>query len=397
MSKFRFLLTFLALISAPYTLRSQTAPTRSFITGFELGPSAEGGANGGSIQSAVVRSGSYAYRANPVYSNQYIAFASRASGGTLRSIFRSSRFYLRIAQLPYGSVSIVKIGGAATFNPEVDLNPDGTLTLADSWYPVLAKSQQALTQNVWHRIEFDVGYGLRVYVDGALWASGGTTTYPAAASILFGAGASPTFVNSTCDLYFDDILIDSGSFATTGLPGDGHAVLLRPASDPLALNSWTGGAGATSNLWMPVHNVPLAGKPPVSATDMSQIKNRSHGSNLDYRPSVQSYNDAGIPSTATINAVMALSNDGQESSKGQTKSGAIWIDKNPSQTAGGYSFDFGDNNGAISSFPAGWATHYGPVSARPAVSLSASPVVAVRKSSGSDVDVDFLGVYVDYQ
>src|SRR5947209_11200514 len=96
--------------------------------------------NGGTIQSAIVRSGSFAYRANPIASNQRIAFMSRGAGGVGRAIFKSSRFYLYVGQLPLnGSVSIVKLGGAATFNPEIDLNWDGTLILADSWYPVIAK------------------------------------------------------------------------------------------------------------------------------------------------------------------------------------------------------------------------------------------------------------------
>jgi hypothetical protein len=43
------------------------------------------------------------------------------------------------------------------------------------------------------------------------------------------------------------------------------------------------------------------------------------------------------------------------------------------------------------------AAHYGPVISNPAVNLLGSPVFAVRKSSGSDADVDFLGVYVDYR
>ncbi len=213
MTKVRLLSLTVALICCQNWAAAQSG--RSFITGFELGSLAEGGAMGGSVQSSIVRSGSYAYRANPIYSNQYIGFVSRSAGGGLRQVFRSSRFYLRIEQLPLnGSVSIVKIGGAATFNPEVDLNWDGTLVLADSWYPAIAKSQNALTRDgLWHRVEFDVGYGLRVYVDGVLWASGGTTTYPTAASMLFGAGASPTSVNATCDLYFDDILIDGARCA----------------------------------------------------------------------------------------------------------------------------------------------------------------------------------------
>jgi hypothetical protein len=175
-------------------------------------------------------------------------------------------------------------------------------------------------------------------------------------------------------------------------------VLLKPTSDPLSLNSWTGGAGSTSNLWMPVRNVPATGKPASSASNLSQIKNGSHNSNLDYKPPVQTYADAGILDPTQINAVMALSNDGPESSKGNARTGGIWIDKNPSQAVGGYSFDFGDNSGAIGSFPSGWASHYGPVTSNPVgVNVAAPPVVAIRKSSGSDVDVDFLGVYVDYR
>lgn len=371
---------------------------RSFITGFELGSLSEGSATGGSVQSAIVRSGSYAYRAHPVYSNQQIGFYSRSAGGTLRQIFKSSRFYIYVGALPLtGSVSIVRIAGAATFNPEVDLNSDGTLTLADSWYPSIARSQHALSADgLWHRVEFDIGSGLRVYVDGVLWASGGSTSYPSAASITFGAGASPTSVNATCDLYFDDILIDSGSFSASGLPGDGHAVLLKPIGDPLILNSWTGGAGSLSNLWMPARSVPPAGEPAASATNMSQIRNSSHGSNQDYKPTVQSYLDAGIPAGSTVNAVMAISNDGQESSKGGAKTGGLWIDSNPSQGTG-YSFDFGDASGIVGTFPSGWSSHFGPVASNPAVNLSAGPIVAVRKSSGTNVDVDFLGVYVDWR
>ena len=188
MSRFRILL---AMTAAVCFQRVATSQTRSFISGFELGALAEGSANGGTVESGAGRFGSYGYRAHPSLSIQSIGFVSRSAGGSLRQIFRSSRFYLRIAQLPVGgSVSIVKIGGAATFNPEVDLNWDGTLILADSWYPVLAKSQNSFLapdgtlDGLWHRIEFDVGYGLRVYVDGVLWASGGTTTYPAAPAIV---------------------------------------------------------------------------------------------------------------------------------------------------------------------------------------------------------------------
>src|SRR5438876_6377334 len=110
MSRFRILLAMSAAVCFQRVATSQTPSGRSFISGFELGALAEGSANGGTVESGAGRFGSYGYRAHPSLSNQYIGFVSRSAGGSLRQIFRSSRFYLRIAQLPVGgSVSIVKI------------------------------------------------------------------------------------------------------------------------------------------------------------------------------------------------------------------------------------------------------------------------------------------------
>jgi hypothetical protein len=366
----------------------------SLISGFETGSLNEGIANGGTVTNAFAHSGQYAYRANPQNSNQYIGFVSRASGGALRQIFKSARFYLYINALPLSSVSIVKIGGAATFNPEVDLNSDGTLTLADSWYPSLAKSQGHLTTGVWHLIEFSVGSGLAVRVDGLPFVSGGTTAYPGAYNMVFGAGPTPTAINTTADLIFDDILISSGSFAQNGWPGAGHVALMTPISDPLALNAWTNGAGTTSSLFMAVRNAPEWGKPAPSEGNMTQIKNASHGSNQDYMPSFPAYSSV-LPAGAVITAVMPICNDGQEDAKGSSKSGALWIHQNPAQTVGGYSFDYGDNNGVIGAFPTGWATHFGPVST--GVNPATAPLVVIRKSSGANVDADLVGIYVAYQ
>lgn len=63
---------------------------------------------------------------------------------------------------------------------------DGSLTLADSVSTSLATSQNKLSADgAWHRVEFDVGYGLHLYVDGALWAStAGSIIRPASVSPL---------------------------------------------------------------------------------------------------------------------------------------------------------------------------------------------------------------------
>ena len=401
MRKFIVQLAVVLAICAPRHAGAQSVSGRTLLTGFELGTLGEGipyGA-GGSVQSAIHRSGSFAYRANPLNSNAYIAFESRSAGGIMRPIFRSSRFYLYVNQLPLtGSVSIVKIGGAQTYNPEVDLNSDGTLTLADSWYASLSRSQKALSADgLWHRIEFNVGTGLSVYVDGTLWASGGSTNYPAGIAIAFGAGSTPTFINASADLYFDDVMVDGGSFSVTGFPGDGHVTLVSDQGDPAALNSWTGGAGGTTNLRTAISTTPPAGHPATSETNQSQIKNAGRTGNLNYSPSLESYASAGVPLNATINAVMPICSDSQESGKG-TKSGAIWIASNPSQSQA-YTFDFGDGSSVAGMFPAGWTTHFGLVVVEPSLNIGTSPTVSVQKTTKTAdvVDVDFLGLYVDWR
>jgi hypothetical protein len=182
---------------------------------FELGSMAEGVDRGGSVQSAVVRSGSYAYPANPVNSNQFIGFYSQVSGGVMRQIFRSSRFYLRVGQLPAaGSVSIVKLGGATTFNPEVDLNSDGTLRLADSLYPVIARSTKSLSADgLWHRIELDIGYLCRRNLMGE-----GQHDVLSACRQYFVRRWRIANFRERHDPYFDNILVDGDSFSD-GVPG----------------------------------------------------------------------------------------------------------------------------------------------------------------------------------
>lgn len=313
----------------------------SFITGFELGTLREGqGHNGGSVQSAIVRTGAYAYHASPVNSNDYIGFQSRSAGGLLRPIFRSSRFYLYVAQLPQaGNVAIVKLAGAG-FNPEVDLNSDGTLTLADSTHYSIATSASALAADgLWHRIEFSVGYGLTVRVDGVLWAQGVVASYQAAPGIWIGANFSESFVNATADLYFDDLLVDDGSFEANGYPGDGRAVLL-PA--------------------------------PFSAGN-------------DYTTST--YLSAGIAAGASITSTMALCVD-QLVGHGKS-TGTIGTSSNP--LGGSDTFDFGDGQiGAVS-------TNFGPASNNPAVDKAIGATVTIQQDHAQVEIVVSAGLYVDYR
>jgi hypothetical protein len=314
---------------------------RSFMTGFELGSLSEGVGplNYGEVQSTVVRSGNFAYRAHPtdIHSPaQKIGFASVAAGGVYRQLFRSSRFYIKVAALPdTGSVSIVRLAGAATFNPEVDLNPNGTLSIADSQIQIIATSTSALSvDGLWHRVEFDVGNGLKVYVDGTLWVFGigVVNNYPTAASITFGAGESPTSVNALTDLYFDDILIDDDSFVNSGLPGDGSVVLLPSISN----NSGT--------------------------------------------YTLTSYLAGGVSGTVYATQPICMS---IQTGHGKT-SGSIVSSVNPIDTA--FTFDFGD---------AVITTNVGKLLSNPPVTFALQPTVTVTTSSRTQ-SIQFVGLYVNF-
>ncbi len=106
------------------------------------------------------------------------------------------------------------------------------------------------------------------------------------------------------------------------------------------------------------------------------------------QPGVQTYSSAGLPATSKINAVMALVNDGAESIKGSAKSGGVWIDQNPAETAGGNSFDYGDASDRR--VPSGSSTDAGPVSVNPLVNVSGSPVLAARKPAVAPISVEPL-------
>jgi hypothetical protein len=363
---------------------------RSMIVGPSMGSLGEFASSSGtvSVQSSIVRSASYAIRANPTAGQSSITITPRPAGGGTRTFAMSCRFYLRVAALPSGSACRIY-----TADESVTLNTNGTLTAGGG----SASSQALSVDGLWHRIEVNGNSnldatGMEVYVDGVLWSSDSGATFPATpASVQIGA----FFNNTTADLYFSDLLFDDASFSTTGLPGDGLVKLLLPTADPGALNSWTNGGGGTTSIFEGVNNIPPTGA--AASTNGIKIKNAASGGNLDYTPTMQTYLAAGIPVGSRINAVMAICNDGEEVATA-TKAGGVWVASNPAQGAGGNSFDYGDDGGALGTFPTGWKTHVGPVTSNPSVTLSTAPTMTVRKTTSTTrvVDVDFMGIYVDY-
>jgi hypothetical protein len=367
---------------------------RSYICGAEMGSLGEFFSSTGtaSIQGGTKRTGGYAIRANPTAGTGYVTIKSVAAGGTPRDIVGSIRFYLYVTTLPDAASKIMAdFTSTGTLSRWVRLETDGRLTIglgASS-----STGTNTVSVNTWYLIDVYNSFSLTALdVDGIRWRTVAASSGIAHPEIRFGLSvdASP---NVTGEIFIDDILLDD----SVGVPaiGAGQSILVLPTTDPGSLNSWTGGAGGTSNLWDAVNNIPPQGD--TSSSNVKYIKNAASGGNLDYIPTAQTYATAGVGASDTVNAVMAITNDCEAVSTA-TKVGGVWINANPAQTAGGNNFDYGNDTATTcGTFPSGWATHFGSVSTT-GITIGSAPTVAVRKTTSTTrvVDDDFLAIYVDY-
>lgn len=370
----------------------------SQICGFEMGHASEAdfSTSGAiSVQTTIKRNGSYALRANPSPSYGYICFQRRPAGGTPNAIYQSVRFYMRVASLPSVNTVIVYAGRDGSGNSMgLRLNTDGKLSLM-SQSTVRATSTNALTvDGLWHRIEFDCGWsagaGMRVYVDGAQWASDTADT----GIVPYTIGYLGPQTTCTCDLYFDDVLWDSSTLGGARA-NDYNVILLQPVADSI-INSWTGGAGGTTNLWDALNNAPPVGVVDPG-TNTSQIRNVTKSATPAYGASVQSYEEAGILTDDIINGVMAITNHAEGTA--YAMGGNVWVDSNPNGGGSMQSFDFGNASGVAATFPSGWKTCTGVVLLNPSVVRATRPVVSIGLQSVNKSYAriaDFLGIYVDY-
>ena len=369
---------------------------RTLICGFEMGHLDECAYIQGSnvsISSSIKRTGSYSLRVNSPGTADYAYFLYRNLGGGNRVFAKSLRVYIYIASLPNGSgVSIIAqnsqyigITGSSHATPSRLVLSDGT-----TWG---TPGSTPLTTGRWYRLEHDRGYNggsdLRLYLDGVLEAAH-TLTGPLVATDILYIGSRVN--GGAFDIYYDDLLVDDDTFVTTGFPGAGQAVLLPPVSDNTD-GTWLAGAGGSS-LFDAVDNIPPAGA--ATPTNTSQIKNASKGTN-DGLINCRTYTNGGIGASDTVNAVMGICADGEAIATG-TKTGGIWVSSNPTQSAPGNTFDYGDDAGALSGYPTNWATHVGPVAVAPSVTKGSSPVIGFRKNENTTREghICLLGVYVDY-
>lgn len=378
--------------------------TISLISGAERGPIpfvnsefSDNAGGGETIVTSPVHGGTYAYQFNTSASLIEKRFRIRAAGGVNRALFRSCRFYVRFDAVSGVSTATLCGIGAAGFSsgaPVVGVFIDSTNHLVVQEVGGTSDTStktitSLINDGIWHRIEFDVGWnsgaGARVFVDGVQWASFSTVTLAAQVEALIGMSG----FNNTSNVYIDDVIWDDSTLG--GSVGyNWKCVLLKAVADPASLNSWTLSGGGTSNLWSAISQIP----PNDTVSSSNTIVNAASGGNLDYVATMQSYIDGGLKASDTVRSVMAFCRDAEDATTG-TKSGGVWIGSNPTQTAGGgLAFDYGDDGGTAKVF----VDHPNSPVVNPTVTLASRPTAGVRKTTSTtrQVDVDFLGIYVEY-
>lgn len=173
-------------------------------------------------------------------------------------------------------VRVVAPGASTDVRQLLRLNTDGTLSVG-SGTTILATSTLAIAADgLWHRVDVDCGWntsttGIRVSVDGVLFASDSSGTVALGVYFQVGVVQFTGGTAVTADVYFDDVV-----FYDAALPavlGDYNVGLLAPTSDNAA-GGWKRPDGTTgTSLSTEVDNVPPTGNTSNTNTTGGHIEN----------------------------------------------------------------------------------------------------------------------------
>ncbi len=326
-----------------------------------------------SFNTATFRTGTAAFRCNPA-SGAAGSVSFGAPGGY-------QHFGINIATLP--SVTRI-VAGTATGN-RLRLTSTGTLEYFDG--ASVVGTSAALNTGTWYWIAW-VGAlsitGTLLAIDGSASVTG---TSGATAASDFSVGFPGTEA-SAVDAYFDDLIYDNAT-----LLGPSKVVLLVPISDN-TVTAWTAGAGATTNLFAAVDNLPPVGVVSASETDTTNIESASNTGTANYIANLTTYTTAGIVAADTILAIKLRIQYGEDISTG-TKTGSVESTGNPVIASTAWSSFGAAAHGAS---PTAWVNDGTAALASPAVTLGSSLTMKVIKTDTTTrvACVDFMGAYVAY-
>lgn len=301
-------------------------------TGFETGDTSElGSVSGGSVQSTISRSGTYAFRANP--SNGQVTATYNYSNADIASV-QFHRVYVRVDQAPNADCYIASIrssGGTDRFR--IRLKTDLRIIVVNEGGSEVGPHSQ-LTQGVFHRLEFHIDFttastiAFELLQDG-LQITNTTASVAVNSASLLVWGAFGT--NVTCDIYFDDIASNDNSGShQRGYCGEGKIVHLHPNAESSGSRGtqgtdWDTGPSTGGQAFQQVDEIV-----PNGATDyLELIVNSSGPTNRVHDFPLDSSASKGIPSNAIIPCVA-----GGISLRGETGSGVTAALRMKSQDGG---------------------------------------------------------------
>lgn len=293
-----------------------------------------------SIQTTTKRSGSYALRCGgsgqPLVSGTQsyarIRFVNAATTGPYYP-----RIYVYFATFPSAANEFVHLQGGSVVC-RVSIDNSGVLRLHDE-DGLIGAAGSGLSTGVWYRVEIEwnaTGVGatdtVKLYVDGSVVVSATNRDIVNTANFLALGGNMASEAQTTGEWYFDDVAInDSSGSAQTSFPGDGKIVHLWPDGDGDADTLVTrSGAGTTPTgtdrgaNWQQLGNA--FDKPsPNDGTDFLLLT----ATTSEVLVACESASTGGIGASDTIKLVSVGGRI-----RGVTTSGANWIPKLMSQSAG---------------------------------------------------------------
>ncbi len=295
------LLLFAAILFFP----SETFAAVIQFTGAEAGSgNVEVDLANGTIQSSVVKNGSFAYRFNP--SGASVQTLSIRPNATTTGYFAVSPdsdlftsntylgFWLRVDTFPLvGGEQIVR--GTNTSNQTtfiLRLNYNRTLSVLNNGLVSVATTTTALATSTWYYVNLRVDAGTGAQYDLRINGStdvSGTSTFGGTANTMRAVSiGKPQNTNSnTLDLYFDDIVLDDSTFGTSG-----QKVLALMPNAIGTYNEWSSNATNTSRVSERPHD-----------SNTTTVDSSADGQRVSWH--VTDTAAAGI--TGTINAVKGIS------------------------------------------------------------------------------------------
>lgn len=207
------------------------------------------------IQSSVVRSGSYAGRTNSVGVGTSFKYQFSAANSSAEYYFRT---YFRINVLPTGTLVIEQIENAAgSAKVGFQLTAGGKLQLwnLEDNVQIGSDSAATFTTGVWYRAELKVNATTpsATVIEGRYATENQTATSFASGTINLASGIAALEIGTQTavedvDLYWDDIAINNTSGTSeNSWPTPGNVVHMQPnaAGDN---NQWAVGAGGTAGV-----------------------------------------------------------------------------------------------------------------------------------------------------